>query len=353
MKQLEELVALGLQESSSSDEKNYDEIVARLLADMLDTDFEYVENNPEVVPMLLASEFRKDLRLKEDQERAGTTKLVYSYGPIVGAKYVETTNDYVLNSHGARSVEFFRNPELLIAGCSQTFGIGIPEEVTWGSLLAKELNLNYVNIAHQGASVSAIVSNIFSYIRNYGRPEKIVVLLPDLYRFTAVSVKGVASQSGQEVRNFVVEDINIDGSQANSTKPKYSKREHIWEEILPKELPLYSSMNQLHMLLQYCRDADIPLVWGTWVQDLDIFFTNLQQSSHNIGGIYDGFVSLHIDAKEIFGLYATKLCHLEVKSQYPEMFDEGLDRMPGKKGHMGIHMHTHIAENFYLRMQGK
>ena len=343
-------MALGLPEFNNSDGANYDELVSRLLAEMLDIDHEYVENNPETIPMLLASGFREDLRLKDDQERAGTVKLVHSYGPVVGAKYVETTNDYILNSRGARSVEFFKNPDLLIAGCSQTFGIGVSEEATWGSILAKKLDLNYVNIAHQGASVSSIVSNIFAYIREYGKPKNIVMLLPDLYRFTTVSVKGIATRDGHEIRNFVVEDINIDGSQPNSEKPKYSKREHIWEDIIPKELPMHVSMNQLHILVQYCKDASINLTWGTWVRSLDDFFVNLQNSSHNVGGLYDDFVPLHVNASDIFGIYATKFCHLDVKEAYPQSFDQGLDRLPGRMGHIGVHRHTHVAEEFYLRM---
>lgn len=350
MRQVEELVVLVQPEFNPSGEVNYDEIVAHLFADMLDTDYEYIENHPETIPMLLASRFREDLRLKEDQERADTAKLVYSYGPVEGAKYVETVNDYLLNSRGARSVEFFETPDLLIAGCSQTFGIGVPQEATWGSVLAGRLDTNYVNIAHQGASFASIISNIFAYIREYGKPKNIVVLFPDLYRFTTVSVKGIATQHGQEVRNFVLEDINIDGSQENSSKPKYSKREHRWEDIIPKELPLYLSMSQLQMLLQYCKDLGIRLAWGTWVQELDDFFVNLQKSSHNVGGIYDSYVPMNIGDPDIFGRYATKLCHLDVKAANPHIFMEGLDRMPGKNGHMGSHMHAHVADEFYLRL---
>ena len=75
-----------------------------------------------------------------------------------------------LSSFGVNYIQnkdFFRSPELskvdlLISGCSQTFGVGMKEDLIWPVLLARESDLSYNNLAFPGASAESIVDNIFS-----------------------------------------------------------------------------------------------------------------------------------------------------------------------------------------------
>jgi len=66
--------------------------------------------------------------------------------------------NYNLNTYGFRSDEF---PEkecresITFLGCSNTFGVGMPKEHTWTSILAKELNLKEINLGIASGSLDS------------------------------------------------------------------------------------------------------------------------------------------------------------------------------------------------------
>jgi len=57
---------------------------------------------------------------------------------------------YKINSKGFRCEEFDDTPCLVALGCSYTFGVGLPEQDTWPSLVGKALGLKVVNLAWGG-----------------------------------------------------------------------------------------------------------------------------------------------------------------------------------------------------------
>lgn len=57
---------------------------------------------------------------------------------------------YKINSKGFRCEEFDNAPCLLALGCSYTFGVGLPVQDTWPSLIGKALGLKVVNLAWPG-----------------------------------------------------------------------------------------------------------------------------------------------------------------------------------------------------------
>ena len=62
---------------------------------------------------------------------------------------------YDINSYGFRSKEVTceERESITILGCSHTFGIGMPEEHIWPSVLSKKMNLPYHNLASAGGSL--------------------------------------------------------------------------------------------------------------------------------------------------------------------------------------------------------
>ena len=52
---------------------------------------------------------------------------------------------YKVNSDSCRSNEF-NNNNVLILGCSHTFGSGLPVEMTWPSILGKKINEDVANL---------------------------------------------------------------------------------------------------------------------------------------------------------------------------------------------------------------
>jgi len=90
-------------------------------------------------------------------------------GSIVPSDYAGTVYADV-NSLGYRSPEF-DNAELVYAGCSQTFGIGLPErDLIWGSRVATAMGVSYANISGPGWSTEKVVRMIFAYLAKNKNP---------------------------------------------------------------------------------------------------------------------------------------------------------------------------------------
>lgn len=108
--------------------------------------------------------------------------------PVPG---VEFENFYSLNKLGFRSDNFTKKHKgkthALFAGCSMTFGDSIPLQYLWAKKVHDKINESnptsgFFNVGCNGATLGQVVENISKYIDNYGTPEYIFVLLPDLNR---------------------------------------------------------------------------------------------------------------------------------------------------------------------------
>lgn len=115
------------------------------------------------------------------------TKLNIQHYPVPD---VDLVNFYKINSMGFRSDEFTDKHDgqhILFAGCSMTFGDGIPLQYLWAHKLYSKIKAEhgasgYFNIASNGASVGVIIENTYKYIKKYGKPDYVFMLLPDLQR---------------------------------------------------------------------------------------------------------------------------------------------------------------------------
>lgn len=261
----------------------------------------------------------------------------------IDINYGDATNSYIVNSYGYRSPHFAENTDLVSLGCSQTFGVGIPAESVWSSLIASELGLSYANLATPGWSVQAMVQNFFSYCSKYGNPKIVTALLPDPYRMVLpVNSDFISYESNRSSNAIYIEDAYLFNGTTKAAK--FSERPHKADHVIPPELPFYISMQMLHILIQYCKSSNIQLLWGTWHAGFNNMFR--LKDSLNINEDFYGYID--IDIKE-FNLSS---CHLDLLSQYGDNFYHGLDCRPDKAApsldtsHLGIHAHRHIADKF-------
>lgn len=94
---------------------------------------------------------------------------------------------FKLNSSGLRSDEFTEvhdGKHILFAGCSITFGDGMPLDYIWPKIVYNEIAKTekvsgYFNVGRPGASNIWIIMQIFKYIELYGMPDVIFINLPD------------------------------------------------------------------------------------------------------------------------------------------------------------------------------
>ena len=81
---------------------------------------------------------------------------------------------YKVNRHGHHGSNFVHNPDILALGCSVTAGCGLPYDLTWPHLVARELNQTVNVISHPGASIQRIFNNFICYAKEFGLPKKIL-----------------------------------------------------------------------------------------------------------------------------------------------------------------------------------
>jgi hypothetical protein len=169
---------------------------------------------------------------------------------------------YKINKDGYRTKHFepFDNSKdtILFAGCSYTFGEGLPNEYTWPELVAKNFNNpDYYNIAYMGMSISHIIKNVYSFIRLYGKPKHLFICFPDMQRNIYYSEKLQSYIKAYVSTAFIGSD--------DKDREKYTL------QFIP-ENNLVSATTQISALEDYCAEAGINLIWTTWVDsDYEIY----------------------------------------------------------------------------------
>lgn len=256
------------------------------------------------------------------------------------------TNTYKFNSYGYRSPEFSSGTKFVAAGCSMTFGEGVPEDGSWGKLLATRLGLqeSYANLGIRGGSIGQTVLNIFAYIRKYGAPEYLFCLFPDINRMEFVFHKDlVIDQYGAKPKDFSF-DYQVSRThlhQENASLPKYLKTPVYLQDILPLEYAIFQSTGYIDILTTYCEAAGIVFKWSTW----DYYFSDEARARG-----YTNYIDVVLDHHENQLNREPKKgppCHEELSKLYGENFYVGLDDAP----HWGVHKHIHMAEKFLKALQ--
>lgn len=318
------------------------------------------------------------------------------YPPLWGDTNVQAHhdphNEYVLNNYLHRGPDFKSDIDLLCAGCSLTYGIGVPEAGTWPHQVSKDTGLSYVNLSAPGASVEWIVNSIFSYIHTFGKPNvAVLALLPDSIR-GEIAINSKTTRSSElgprdlmqsnwdekeEICIFTHQSLNF------APEPKLVKQPFPVEYVTSKEEAFRKSIQSIKNLELYCEAADIKLFWGSWSDDFNYI------GEHN-PDIFDNYIDIHgirdwvsysreipetsEDPEGIFDYkinhdesdldkYGCKLewggtdscvcfvkCHEDLLEEHPLSFHLGTDRFKDTNtkynAHMGVHKLRHLADDF-------
>ena len=288
--------------------------------------------------------------------------------------YIEKTH-YRKNSRGFRCDELFKTPPLVITGCSHTYGVGMHEELTWGSKLASSLEYPYINLGIPGGSVSQIVTQLLAFFKEFGHPKLVVCAFPNLERLhmpqnkhTLISkaFKKTIEDDPKAVNNHLDYKFLENSYFTSVTPPTYSKKPHLIDEVIPVELPYWLAMQSINMLEQYCEAANIRLIWGMWdFMNYDsIEMLSKKDSSYfkykidlEMGKWWNGnqrpdnYHRARILKNDgcVQGTSCNEVveCHLDLKGQNSNIFDIGTDF-----NHWGTHRHQHVFELFKQAVEG-
>lgn len=260
---------------------------------------------------------------------------------------------YDLNGFGYRSKKFDKDNEVLILGCSQTFGLGMHDAFTWPEIFCKSINKKYSRIAAPGDSINGQVYKAFNYFEEIGHPKIVVGIFP-IFRleYTKIINKFITQadlKKEEKDQNpigiaYIIEDYNI----------KISQMPYDPQFVLPQEFLVFYNFMFLKMLEQYCESHGIKFIWSIY-DDHDIDFIlesnpktlkNYLKTSHLTTELE--FLKKERNTSEII----EKIKENELKHEqcYQEFKDHKLYNWAAdfdKKnyiGHWGIHLHHHIAD---------
>lgn len=167
--------------------------------------------------------------------------------------------EYRLNNNGHRCDDFKEDrehrPLFLFAGCSTTFGQGIPLELSWPKILFNKINNsgsadNFYSISFPGGSSFKIINNIFKFCKKYGNPKFLFVLLPDYMR---------QDRYRQIIDRYrVYENIKIIGP-SNSQILEEREKDFIFDEE-----GFFLMYNMINILETFCEYNNIKLYLSSW-----------------------------------------------------------------------------------------
>ena len=294
--------------------------------------------------------FLRDISYLEDVETSYTSISIVS-GITENVNYGDTVNEYKLNTLGYRSPEFKRVP-VVFAGCSITFGVGVPNSGIWSTIVGEKLGLDYVNLSIPGWSIQAIVDNLFKYFYTYGNPKTLFVMFPDYNRLLLTSNRDFCKVSGYntnpplvQVHHAIMSDTLV------NDRPEYSKKPYEFTNFITPEYALLETFRSINALVSYCKGANIKLIWSTWDYVTNNVIEIVKERFNKTS--YDSYVFTEFspnidcsgDLKPVINSYSG--CHSEYVARYEKNFFCGQDRGKHKTGyssHPGVHYHIHLAE---------
>lgn len=188
-------------------------------------------------------------------------------------------NDYYINKNGFRGI-LDSDSEILGAGCSVTFGMGVPEEWMWTNILGKKNNQSITNLGDVGASIERICNLIISYAATKKMPKKIFCFFPSLFRNFFVNDVDYYSLIQKETKH--VDSQHVNHLSFKSCTPLFhieNKTDQMFmilnqkgnpyekmnmEHLLSPHQLMVNSVNSIYMLELFCLSHNIDLCWTTW-----------------------------------------------------------------------------------------
>lgn len=296
---------------------------------------------------------------------------------------------YRRNNYGYRSEDFSANADILVGGCSNTFGMGIDEDLRWGNVLAGKLNLIPQTVAESGKSIAWIVEKIMCHISIFGPPQRIVCLFPDPFRYLTVVDSKILHGAAIDVDPYSSGFEEIDGSirgqatihtaneEHENKNVKYLKKPFDARAVISRDLALHQSIRGIRVLEKYCNDLGIPFIWGTWDFEFNCIAHDISNTDYRFDNFVDVMNSSCATYRKIGNQPKDVLfkavnedlkycknnhrniecdCYLKCHEDYRELvgseqFDMASDTLDGVyHAHFGAHMHMHLAEAFLSKI---
>lgn len=143
---------------------------------------------------------------------------------------------------------------ILVAGCSWTFGEGVPEEHIWHSFLSKRIEsetgkkVKVHNLGIMGGSTHLAIKNVISFINLYGKPEYLFLLLPGWTRDIRF-----AGQKQEPVNVSIHMPLNKDKDQRKAIELFAQRHDDF--------AALNTFVTSMHLLEMFLNSEKIKFAW--------------------------------------------------------------------------------------------
>ena len=187
--------------------------------------------------------------------------------------------DYRINRSKFRSQHFENlkpsDTNILFAGCSWTYGDGLPEEYIWRSILTDKIQSQFpdkkveqYSLGVSGASISLICKNVLAFLRRYEKVDYVYLLLPGFDRSTALE-EVEKNKKYRMSRVFYTSPDNESFTNKKAVK-------HFTKHYSPID-SIYHNMILIQAVIDICKLRGIKLFFGTWIKfDKEIYeYANL------------------------------------------------------------------------------
>ncbi len=163
--------------------------------------------------------------------------------------------DYVINEYGFRESKNPSDTNIGAFGCSFTFGSGLPINMLWHQILAKQLNKTCYNFGSPAKSIESVI-DIFLIVTNHIRLDSAIFLMPSFTR------KQIAKTHPTEpnVINYVNTDLNFD---FNSLKAYEIDCDTVYRATPDEEL-LKNCRNKIYLLDHFAKERGITIYLSSW-----------------------------------------------------------------------------------------
>lgn len=291
---------------------------------------------PEMIDQIYYNNFKEyDIKIINDKEQRALPISIYDY-----------EFDTNLNKYGFRSSEFIKDVDFLIAGCSVTYGDGLPIEALWHESLLKDTKYSYNSVAWTGDSINGQVQKIFSFIKKYNKPKNILFLIPTFNRIKIFNNSELIEtdsfkRKNKDERKKYYKEINFYSNIAflnrNQKLKKIIKRPFDSGDIISAETFHLYSAQSLNILEDYCKVAGINLFYTSWDHETCQIINRLQNKNY--------FVNFFMTQENLYNENNLN-CHKNFSKYYYFKHASDIKFVGERNCHPGLHFHIHLRNSF-------
>jgi hypothetical protein len=272
-------------------------------------------------------------------------------------------NDYYTNNFHFRDTDDWESgkpSDIVALGCSHTYGIGVPQDYNWPSIVKLKTNKSLANLGICGASAASVLNSFLLYLDRVGVPKYVIGCFPDYLRYSHISDgRFYYFYKGQTVAQKVVTHVRtadyITG--ASHVEDKIIKLPTDPKYVISAEESLSQYISSIYTIEKVCKFLNIKFYWGTWSGfTQEMFEKNLFLEEefcldkNNYVKDIDIDISLDGNTEEIsqargLGCKSDHEMSKEDFEKYKDMWGVASDQ-----NHLGIHWQHHTAENFIKKI---